>query len=134
MPSSVKIPWSQPIANPVATRVPPNIIVPETVAPEEWPFQWSWYGLVNAVQIAPSVRLRRDRAISVFAWNFVDLGTSVSVNVTRNGSAVLSQTMSVGTNEVSNFGSIAFTAGQRIGITVTAIGDGTSQGLWIGIA
>lgn len=135
MPSSVKVPWSQPIANPVATRVPPNIVVPETVAPEEWPFQFSWPGMINAANVnSPAVRANRSRTISTLAWTLENLGTTIQIAIQRNGGTIYLRTLSSGADEESIVGGpLSISAGQQLRIRVTNVGDGTSFNAWWGI-
>lgn len=135
MPSEVKVPWSRPIADPAATRVPSRIVVPQPTDTVDWLYEFSWPGLINVANVnSPRIRAYYDRDLTEIAWNLENLGTFVTVTISRNGATVYTRTLSSASAQESIIGGpISITAGQVVGIRVTAIGDGTSFNLWFGI-
>lgn len=129
MPSSVKVPWSQPIANPVATRVPANIVVPRPADSAIYSFVWSWPGRLNYIEnIFPDFPAPRDLNIYEAVIIQKRAGSTLAFDVYRSGAEVL-----IGSFTANNAGTtiralnIDVSAYDRVNIRPTSIGTGNAD-------
>lgn len=127
-------PANEPLFDPSPVRNPTrvNIGVPGGGGVSEWPFQFSWPGLVNALDVSPGVPTLQGLILSRFAITCIDWdSTSISGRIEVNGSTAYSFTKSANDLDDTLFYSINAT--DVVSIELTSIGTGTARGMWIGV-
>jgi hypothetical protein len=132
--SDVKQPATSPIFDVAPTRHEPRINLPDGASNEEqWPFQWSWPGLVNTVQTSTGIYVFTAVTLSRLAYTWRSIGATVGIQLLKNGSFQMAQTISAPSSGSVSVNIAEVAAGSVLAIRISAFGTGVSEGLWIGL-
>lgn len=99
----------------------------------EFPFQWSWPGLVNYTAAGEGIVTIAGSVINYAYYTLISppTGGAISVAVFYNG--VQETTFSISGTGSTFLEATAAAPGTVIGIAITGVGTGDASGLWIGI-
>lgn len=130
--ASVLSPANEPLFNPAPVRNPTRV----NLGPgggggvSEFPFQFSWPGLVNYTDISPGIPTLSDLTLTIVYWTWIDSPSTVGFDVLVNGSTVNSiSTSADGFDGMSQL----IAPGDIVAIEITSIGTAGSRGLWVGV-
>lgn len=129
--SQVKVPWSSPIADPDAQRIPARTFRADSSQESDWPFQWDWPGLINTTVTLPGIRIWTPRALSRYGVTFRSTGTTTTIQVLKNG--VVQSSAGYTFSQQGAFSAFSFVQGDTIAIRISAVGTGVNEGLWFGL-
>ncbi len=97
----------------------------------EWPFQFSWPGLINYTDESPGILSFAGTSLSIWYASLIVNTSALSVNVRVNG--VTAQTLSISGNGGGAL-SVSVPPGALVSLDVASFGGGASRGMWIGLA
>jgi len=98
----------------------------------EFPFQWSWPGLVNYTAAGEGIVTIAGSVINYAYYTLIGGGGPVTVAVYFNGVFQVDFSFSATGSTFLETGPTA-AAGDIVGIAVTAVGTGAASGLWVGL-
>lgn len=124
-------PASQPIFDGQVVRNPTRVEQPPGGV-GDYPFQFSWPGLINYFGESPRIPDLSGGVINEMRVTFQTLGSgSLSIQIRYDG--VTQQTIPVSGSGAFAVTAGAYGAGSVISVNVSAIGSGSYAGMWIGL-
>lgn len=101
---------------------------------DEFPFQFSWPGLINYTDTAPGIVALTAAAISQWYVTLQDSTSTIALALLVNGISVATFT-GINTDFASaSIGPINVASTDVVAVSVTSFGSGASSGLWTGLA
>ena len=134
--ASVLSPSNQPLFEGQQVRNPTRVNKPEGGGDAtEFPFEWSWPGLVNYTDPAPEIWTVNGANINYVFYSFVSNPTAnITVEFRLNGAFFFSMTILAASPTGFQFiESGVVPALNRVDARVTNVGNGDGAGLWLGL-